>query len=155
MSFRITGLPLTPFQHLFGQPDDSLAKHNAIRLMTDEASDFADRIELRKPDPGETVLLINYVHQPANSPYQASHAIHVSERATTPYHAIDEIPDVMRDTVLSLRGFDEAGMLIQRSLTEGGAVMIDINEMFRTEAVAYIHAHYAGAGCYAARLDRA
>lgn len=155
MSFRVTGLPLDPFRHLIGASDAVLAEHRAVRLITTAESDFADRIELRKPEPGETVLLVNFLHQPADSPYRARHAVHVAERSTTPFQAIDTIPDVMRGTVLALRGFDTADMLVGRTLAEDEAVHSAIDGLLADPAVAYVHAHYAGAGCYAARMDRA
>ena len=154
MPFRITGLPMEPFRHLIGAPDETLARHRAVRLMATEETDLADRVELRRPRAGETVLLVNYLHQPANSPYRASHAVHVAEASTTRFEAIDVIPDVVADSVLALRGFDTAGMLVQRTLAEGDAIESSVTGLLSNPAVAYVHAHYAGAGCYAARFDR-
>ena len=35
MSYAITGLPVEPFQPLFGLPDGELAKHNVVRMIAD------------------------------------------------------------------------------------------------------------------------
>ena len=47
---------------------------------------------MRDIEPGETALLLNYTHQPAGTPYRASHAIFVREGATAVYEAVDEVP---------------------------------------------------------------
>ena len=87
MSFRITGLSPRPFQHLFALSDEELARHSARRYVADAKPGFPDRIELRDAEPGETLILVNYVHQPADNPYRASHAIFVREGPKS--HTID------------------------------------------------------------------
>ena len=72
MSFRITGLDPAPFQPLYGLPDDELARLNVRRWVADSKPGFPDRVEMREAEPGETVLLLNHMCQPANSPYRAS-----------------------------------------------------------------------------------
>ena len=84
MAFRITGLAPDPFRHLFGLDDAALASQGAIRYRVDSGFGFPDRIELRDATPGETVLLVNHVHQPADTPFRASHAIFVREGAPRP-----------------------------------------------------------------------
>jgi Protein of unknown function (DUF1203) len=119
MSFRITGLSPKPFQHLFGLSDDDLARHGAKRLYVDECPGFPDRIEMRDAAIGETVILVNHLHQPADTPYKAAHAIFVREGATDRYDRTGEIPDVLARRLLSLRAFDEGHMMIDADVTEG------------------------------------
>jgi len=61
----------------------------------------------------------------------------------------------LRRRLLSLRGFDLAGMLLDAEVVEGGVAAPMIDRMLANPAVAYLHAHYARPGCYAARIDRA
>ncbi len=155
MAFRISGLSPEPFQHLFGLPDEGLEKHKAIRIVADGARALTDRIEMRDARPGETVLLVNHVCQPAETPYHASHAIFVLEGAVQPWiGAPNEIPDVMLTYLQSLRGFDDAGMLIDADVAIGDAVRATIERLFANPAIAYILAHNAKQGCYAGRIDR-
>jgi hypothetical protein len=155
MSFRITGLSPEPFRSLFGLPDEELAARNIRRCVADGKAGVPDRIELRDARPGESVLLLNYTHQPANTPFQASHAIFVLEWAQAPYDGNDEIPQVLRSRVLSLRAFDDTDFMIAADLIDGCECETLIEQMFANSQVAYIHAHYAKWGCYAARIDRA
>jgi Protein of unknown function (DUF1203) len=101
------------------------------------------------------LLLLNYLHQPADTPYRASHAIFVREWAETPYQALDETPEVLWIRPISLRAFDVSGDMIDADLTGGGDLKPAIERLFANPDAAYIHAHYAKRGCYAARIDRA
>jgi hypothetical protein len=154
MSFRITGLAPQPFQHLFGLSDEELAKHGATRYVADTKPGYPDRIEVRDAEPGETLILLNYVHQPADNPYHASHAIFVREGAETAYDRTNEIPDAMRLRQISLRAFDADDLMIDADLVDGREMDSVIERFFADPHIAYIQAHYAKRGCYAARIDR-
>lgn len=155
MAFRIRGLSPEPFRHLFGQDDAALAALGVRRCVVDHAPGFPDRVELRDLEPGETALLLNYTHQPADTPFRASHAIFVREGATAAYDAVDRIPEVLRIRTISLRAFDAGHMMVEAELAAGTDLDAAIARLFARPGVAYLHAHYATRGCYAARLDRA
>ena len=103
MAFRITGLSPEPFRHLYGLSEQDLAAQGVKRYVANEKPGFPDRIEMRDAEPGETLLLLNHTCQPADTPYRATHAIFVREGAEETYDRVDEIPDVMRVRLLSLR----------------------------------------------------
>jgi hypothetical protein len=155
MSFQIRGLDAAPFRRFYGLSDEELQSFGAKRLIADEKPGFPDRVELRDVERGEALLLLNYLHQPADTPYRASHAIFVREWAETPYRAVDEIPDVLRIRPISLRAFDASGAMVDADLTAGGDLKPAIERLLANPEAAYIHAHYAKRGCYAARIDRA
>ena len=155
MSFRITGLSPEPFRHLYGLSEAALAEQGARRIVVDSAPGYPDRIEVRDAEPGESVLLVNYTHQPADTPFRSSYAVYVREGAETAYGAVGEIPEAMRRRVISLRAFDEEGMLIDADLRDGTELEPLIELMLADPRAAYLHAHYAKPGCYAARIDRA
>ena len=155
MSFRITGISAEPFQPLFGLSDEELRQRGAVRYVADACPGFPDRIELRDAEPGETLLLVNHTHLDAETPYRASHAIFVLENAGERYDRIGETPEAMRRRTLSLRAFDAEHMMVDGDLTEGHESEVLIERFFRDPTVAYIHAHYARRGCYAARIERA
>lgn len=155
MSFRITGLEPDAFQPLFGLSDSELAVRGVKRYAVDKKPGFPDRVELRDAEPGESVLLLNYLHQPANTPYRASHAIFVVEGAKRRYDRIDTIPEVMRSRILSLRAFDRDHMIVAADVIDGTKVEGLVEQFLGDPAVSYIQAHYARFGCYAARIERA
>jgi hypothetical protein len=153
VSFRITGLSAQPFAHLFGLGDAELASHGAQRLTTGEGDRHPDRIELRLARPGETVLLVNHEHQGADTPYRSRHAIFVREHAEATFDAVDQLPLMLR-SLMSLRAFDAAGMMVDADVAEGAAVEGLIERLLGRPEVAYVHAHYARRGCYAALIRR-
>jgi hypothetical protein len=155
MAFRIRGLSPEPFRHLFGLDEAALAAAGARRYVVDHAPGFPDRIELRDLEPGETALLLNYTHQPADTPFRASHAIFVREGADAACDAVDHIPDVIRIRPISLRAFDASHMMVEAELVDGSDMDAAIGRLFARPGVDYLHAHYATRGCYAARIDRA
>jgi hypothetical protein len=155
MTYRITGLDPAAFQPLYGLPDADLAARGVVRHRVDAHPGFPDRIELRDLEPGEAALLLNYCHQPADTPYRASHAIFVREGATTPAVLTGTIPPPLRIRPISLRAFTEGGDMLDADLAEGPALEGAILRLLTVPGVAYLHAHYAKRGCYAARIDRA
>ncbi len=110
---------------------------------------------MRDAEPVESVLLVNYTHQPADTPFKSSYAIYVREGAEAACEAVDAIPEAMRRRVISLRAFDAEGMLIDADLRNGTELEPLIELMLADPRAAYLHAHYAKPGCYAARIDRA
>ncbi len=98
---------------------------------------------------------MNYVHQPANTPYRASHAIFVREGATETYDRVDEVPEVMRVRPISLRAFDQEDLMVDADLVQGRDLENLIAWFLSNPQVVYLHAHYAKRGCNAARVERA
>jgi hypothetical protein len=154
MHFRISGLPLAPFAPLFGLSDAELAEKDIVRHTATANHGFPCRVSLRDAESGERLLLLNYEHLPAASPYRASHAIYVRERATEAQLEIDEIPEVLASRLLSLRAYDTQGMMRHADVVPGREVRPLITEMLNDPSVEYIHVHNAKPGCYAARIDR-
>ncbi len=154
MGFRVQGLDPAQFSHLFGRSDDELASVGARRYVVDSKPGFPDRIEVRDLDVGETAILLNYEHQPADTPYRARHAIFVREGADKALDLVDALPEVIRIRPISLRAFNEAGEMIDADLANGADLVPLIDRFFASPAVAYLHAHYAKRGCFAARIDR-
>jgi hypothetical protein len=155
MSFRIRGLAASEFDHLAGAPDERLQALGVKRMRVTAPHAAPDRISLRDAEPGETVLLLNYEHQPSESPYRSRHAIYVIEGEQRTFDAVDEVPDVMRRRLLSLRAFDAQGMMVDADVADGREAEALIERLLANPQAAYVHAHYAKRGCFAARIERA
>jgi hypothetical protein len=155
MSFRITGLSPEPFIHLYGMDDATLRAQGVEPCIADSAPGYPDRITLCDAQPGQRVLLLNFVHQPADNPYRASHAIFVLEGATRAHDAVDRVPQALRVRPLSLRAFDRDDRMVDADIVDGIALEGLIERLLGQPRVAYAHAHYARRGCYAALITRA
>ncbi len=155
MSFHISALDPSQFMHLFHLPADELARRRARRMIADKKPGFPCRISLADAEIGEEVILVHYEHQTADTPFRSSHGICVRPHANRALLAQGEVPASLRTRVLSLRGFDETGMMIGADLAEGAHLESAIATMFQSASVGYLHLHFAKPGCYAARVDRA
>jgi len=156
MSFQVSALPANEFRPLFGLPDEALAERGVVRRTVDSPTGFPCRVGLEDAAVGDTVLLLNYEHQPADTPFRASHAIFVNEKSVASRRTVDELPPALaiRDAV-SLRAFRKDGMMIDASYAPKGEVEAGIDRHLANPEVAYLHAHTVHWGCYLARIDRA
>jgi Protein of unknown function (DUF1203) len=154
MSFRILGLPAADFAYWFALSDAELARRNAVRTVADAPHAFPCRISLTDAAVGQEVLLINYEHLAVASPFRSRHAIYIRPGEET-HDAVDRVPDMLRRRLLSLRGYDAAGMMAEADVCEGTEIEALIEHHFANPQVAYLHAHIARPGCHAARIDRA
>jgi hypothetical protein len=152
MTYQITGIDPSPYRDLFSLSDAELAKRGIVR-MTVTDSGFPCRISLIDRPVGETILLVNHVSHDAANPYRASHAIFVSQTDEAAVY-VDEVPPVFQTRVLSLRGFDHQGMMIDALLTQPGEAARGIETLFANPEVETIHAHNAVRGCFSARIER-
>jgi len=154
MNFRITGLSAAQFAEWFALSDAELACRNALRTVADAPHAFPCRISLTDAEVGQPVLLMSYEHLAVASPFRSRHAIYIRAGEKT-YDEIGRVPDMLRRRLLSLRGFDAAGMMVEADVCEGTDIATLIGRQFANPRVAYLHAHIARPGCYAARIDRA
>ncbi|MDB5432753.1 MAG: hypothetical protein JWP35_3869 [Caulobacter sp.] len=154
MAYVITGLDAEPFRPLFGLPDEALATHGAVRRTVDAKPGFPCRITLEDAEPGETVLLLNHEYQSADSPYRGRHAIYVREGGHATARITNAVPPYLAGRLISLRAFDDAGMMVDADVVEGRELEPLIARLFSNTVVAYLHVHNAKRGCYAARIDR-
>lgn len=155
MNFRIRGLRAETFRPLFALSDAELTAHAAIRVVADRQPGFPCRVSLADAAPGETLLLLNYEHLAVASPYRSRHAIYVREVAEDVELQLNEVPDVLRTRLLSVRAFDAAGMMRDAEVTDGGMLAELARKMLRAPQCTYLHLHNARPGCFAARVDRA
>ena len=56
--------------------------------------------------------------------------------------------------LLSLRAFDNDHMMVDADVVDGAEAEPVIERLLANARTAYVHAHYAKAGCYAARIER-
>lgn len=155
MDYVVTGLSAEPFRKLFGRPDHELARQGVIRLTAGGTGRFPCRVTLEDAAPGETLLLLNHESHSAPTPYRASYAIFVREGAAVTAQYRNALPPVFRDRPIALRVFDAAGMLTGADLARDEALEPAIRRTLDRPEAAYLHAHNAAHGCFAAAIHRA
>ena len=152
MHFRIRGLPAEHFAPLFTLSDEALAGQGAVRRIADGARPC--RVSLTDATPGDELILVNYEHHAVHSPYRMRFAIYVRQGEET-FDEVDTVPEQLRKRTLAVRAFDADAMMVGWELAEGAQLEDAIARLFSDPRAAYLHAHFAAPGCYAARIERA
>ena len=134
--------------------DAQLQQMGARRVIADNPR-MPCRVSMEHAEPGEELLLLNFEHQPANTPYRAVHAIYVRKAAQQAFEGVDIVPEILGSRLLSIRAFDVQDMMIDAEVCKGTQAA-EIFERFLGNAQAsYLHVHNAARGCFAARVERA
>lgn len=154
MSFQIHALAMAPFELLFALSDQELAGVRASRMTVDSKPGFPCRVSLADAEIGETIILLNFKHQPAETPYQATHAIFVRENAEQAFPEVGEVPESLASRLMSIRAYDNNHCLVDADAVDGSCLSASITAMFRNTEIGYLHLHNAKQGCFAARVTR-
>ena len=153
MDYVISGLPVQPFQPLFGLTTAALQARGMVRQRVDGPG-FPCRITLQDAEPGEAVLLLPWTHLDVDTPYRAGGPIFVRESALATGVFANTIPEQQRSRLLSVRAYDAGGWMRDAEVAEGVMLESLIERFFGDARVAYLHVHNARRGCYACRVDR-
>jgi hypothetical protein len=139
---------------MFAMPDARLRKLGARRVVADDPR-MPCRVSMEHARLGEELLLLNFEHQPANTPYRATHAIYVRKAADKAYDAVDVVPEVLRSRLLAIRAFDSQDMMVDAEVCEGTEASELFERFLADPQTSYLQVHNAKRGCYAARVERA
>jgi Protein of unknown function (DUF1203) len=153
--FQFVALPSGSFSHLFSMDDAELASRGARRMTVDEHPGFPCRVSLMDAPVGERVILTHFQHHQANSPYQGTGPIFVREIAQTAAPEVNEIPAMFHHRLLSVRAYDEAGMMKGARVVEGKVLEETIRDLFNNETISYLQIHNAAPGCFNCTVQRA
>lgn len=113
------------------------------------------RVSLEHAPIGDEILLLNFEHQPAHSPYRSRHAIYVSRGARQAFDEVDVVPETITTRLISVRAFDAKDMIIDADVVDGKDAAVTFRRLLANPDAAYLHVHNAKRGCYAARVERA
>jgi hypothetical protein len=153
MHYRIQGLEPDQFASLFALSDAELASRGACRVIASASRGFPCRVSLDDAREGEELILLHHTSHDVATPYRSAYAIYVRKEAASAQF-IDATPPVFEGRPLGLRGFDRDGMLRDARLALPGEAEAKIIELFANPEIAYIDAHNAAHGCFAARVER-
>lgn len=155
MTFQIHALPAEDFAPLFDLSDAELAERRARRMTVTESPGSPCRVTLADAEVGETVILANHTHLPADTPYHASHAVFIRKGKTQVHPAPGEVPDAFRSRIMSLRAVAADGMIRDAVALPGSEIDEALASLLSHADTAEVHIHYAGPGCFAAKATRA
>ena len=151
MTFRITALPLAPFQPLFALDDAALSTVGARRMIADGPHSAPCRVSLADAEPGESLILFNHRHlDHPSTPYRADGPVFVRESAAEARPAPGEVPDMLGRRLLSVRAYDADWMMTDADVVEGRDLGYRLRQWFADDRVARVHIHTARRGCFMA-----
>lgn len=155
MTFRITSLPLAPFQPLFALDDAALEAIGARRMVADAPHSAPCRVSLADAEPGEALILLNHRHlDDPSSPYRSEGPVFVREAAVEARPAPGVVPDMLSRRLLSVRAYDADWMMTDADVVEGADLIARLGQWFADARVARIHLHTARRGCFMAAAER-
>ncbi len=148
-------IALRPLPNPLGDPGDLPPETTRI-VVADEPHSYPCRRCLRDAEPGERLVLLSYDPFTGDSPYRQAGPIyvHAGPCAPHPHGPGHELPDQLTRRQLSVRGFDRDHSMTNAAVVPGTALSEAADRLFEDPAVAYLHVHNAGAGCFAVRIDR-
>lgn len=148
LSFRLQGLEPHQFATLFNATDAELRAKGIARVLATSDHGFPCRVSLVDVPIGQELLLLPYLHQPANSPYRASGPIFVSRSGTPRELPPGEVPPYVTTRQMSLRAYDSRDYIVDALVCDGEAVATELMRLFESQEVRYVHLHNARRGCY-------
>lgn len=153
MTYSIQGLSPDRFAPLFALDDAELAAINARRVTATANSGFPCRISLQYARAGEELILLHHTSHDVETPYRSAYAIYVRPGVDAASYR-DTVPPVFEGRPIALRAFAADGMLQTARLAGPGEADGAIRDLFADAGIAYIDAHNAAHGCFAARIER-
>lgn len=153
--FIVSALGKNEFSKYFDMPAQELADMGAYLFESDQCPCYPCRVSLIDARVGETVLALSYEHHGENSPYRSSGPIFVRQTANTAKLGKNEIPEMLRHRLLSVRGYDADKLMIEADTTMGSELEALLIQLFDNNRVQYIHVHNAGPGCFNCLVERA
>ena len=154
MTYRIQGLEPGQFARFFASDEAALARSLTHRVIAGEEGRYPCRVSLRDADPGDELVLTHFTNHAVDTPYRNAYAIYVRKDAGEAADYVDEMPPILRDRPIALRGYAAGGCLHTASLALQDDVDRAVRALLDDGAVAYVDAHNAMHGCFAARIER-
>jgi hypothetical protein len=154
MNFQFNPLSENLFSHMYGLSDESLKEKGVLTYIAQSKPGYPCRVTLEDAEPGERLLLLNHEHLAVDNPYRSSHAIFIRDGAVANKMAPNQVPETVSGRLVSIRAFDSLDMMIDARVVEGENSVKEINKLFATPEIEYLHVHTAKQGCFLASVDR-
>jgi len=155
INFQVVAAPLNIFRNFFSMTDEELKAIDSRRIIATDWPGFPCRVSLEDAQPDEKVILTNYAHHKANSPYKSDGPIFVREMAVEADLEENEIPKMLLHRELSVRAYNKKGMMVNARTLQGDKLESCIRDFFSNEKIAYLHVHNAAPGCFNCAIERA
>lgn len=151
-SFAITPISAAFVERVRATLRDDFGRTVAVTLA---AGGEPMRDQLRRASPGERLILCSYQAIALPSPFAEIGPVYVSADAPAPTPFRGALPPGYFNRTFALRAYDHRDCIVESTLVEPAASLDKFAEFLARDDVAYLHARFAGHGCFAARIERA
>lgn len=152
--FIISGLDYDLFSKYFEMTESELKSIGAYIFLSDECPCYPCRVSLEDAEVGDRVLAIAYDHHSANSPYSSSGPVFIRKNTQVATLEKNTIPVMLRHRLLSIRGYNDAALMIEADTIAGKDLESVLYSQFANKSVEYIHIHNASPGCFNCSVNR-
>jgi len=152
LSFQVTAIaPQFANRIRSGLPDDF--GRAALRVVAAGGEPIRD--QLRRAAPGEQLFLCSYQAVALPALFAEIGPVFISVESARPAPVWrDELPPGYFPRTFAVRAYDRTDSIIDSTLVEPHLAPASIRLLLARPAVSYLHARFAGNGCYACRFDR-
>ena len=154
-SFQIQPLSRETFEHLFERSQEELRNDGVEVFKVDTYPGYPCRVSLADAPVDSEVLLLNFDHLPMETPFRSKGPIFVQRDALTATMKVNEIPTMLGTRLLSIRGYDSRGMMIDADVIPGTELEGTIESLFEQASIEFLHVHFAKRGCFTCQINRA
>ena len=154
-SFQIQSLDYGQFAGYFSMSDEELASLDAVRMIVTDFPGTPCRVSLQDAQVGDEVILVSFTHLEVGSPYHARGPILVRKGVPSATLSPNQVPDMLKSRMLSLRAYNSQRMMLDATVTLGESAESAIQAFFANPETEAIHIHFAKQGCFACSVVRA
>lgn len=123
-------------------------------FVADSKPGFPCRQCLRDAEIGEEMILVSHDPFTTDSPYRSASPIFLHRAPCAPFVDAGELPEQLACRELSVRGFDDAGMMLDAAIVPGTDLPATIVRLLEDPAIRILHVHNAVRGCWAVGVER-
>jgi hypothetical protein len=134
---------------------DRLRNEGGSVFVADEHPGYPCRQCLVDAQVGEELLLVSHDPFSTTSPYRSASPIFLHRERCAPHVPTAEVADQQRRRTLSVRGFDNAAMMLDAAVIDGAELHDTIVRLLGNPAIDRLHVHNAERGCWAVDVERA
>jgi hypothetical protein len=151
-SFTVTPLPAAVADRIRTTRRDDFGR-TVLTIVAQGSEPVRD--QLRRVAAGERIILCSYQTVPLPSAFAEIGPIYIcAEPGATAPRWTDELPPGYFNRTFALRAYNAANEIIDSTLVEPAAAPALIRRWLGRPEVSYLHARFAGHGCFACRFDR-
>lgn len=151
-NFIVAPLPVEFVQRVRATLRDDFARAVSVRIAQ---GGEPMRDQLRRANPGERIILCSYQAIGLPSEFAEIGPIYISADQPARQLSAGELPTGYFNRTFALRAYDARDRIAESALVEPENAANEFSRLLGQQGIAFLHARFAGHGCFAAHIQRA